>query len=84
MCAQNYLHTLQLITYTQVNVCTKLPINCAVNILHAVNVCTKLPTHRAVNTLQAVNVCTKLPIHCAVNILHAGKCVYKTTYTLCI
>jgi len=35
MCEQNYLDTVQLITYTQVNVCTKLPRHCAVNTLHA-------------------------------------------------
>ena len=35
MCAHYYLDTEQLITYTQVNVCTKLPTHCAVNNLHA-------------------------------------------------
>jgi len=35
MCVQNYLDTVQLIPYTQVNVCTKLPRHCAVNNLQA-------------------------------------------------
>jgi len=53
MCVQNYLQTVQLIPYTQVNLCTKLSTQCAVKTLHVVNVCTKLPTYRAVNTLHA-------------------------------
>jgi len=35
MCLQNYLDTVQLKTYTLVNVSTKLPRHCAVNNLHA-------------------------------------------------
>jgi len=65
MCVQNYPETVQLIHYTQVNVCTKLP------------VCTKLTVQLIIYTL--VNVCTKLLRHCAFNNLHAGKCVNKTT-----
>jgi len=34
MCEQNYLDNVQLITYTLVKVCTKLPRQCAVNNLH--------------------------------------------------
>ena len=34
MCVQNCLHTVELIPYIQVNVCTKLPTHCTVNTLH--------------------------------------------------
>jgi len=79
MCVRNYLDTVQLIPYIQVNVCTKLPRHSEVNTFHA-GKCVQyyLDTVKLVTYMQ-VNVCTKIPRKCAVKTVHARKIVYKTT-----